>query len=67
MAKEKMVWKRVNKTLTPRSYIQYCRSFNCLARYLAPYLRTNLCGFLSQSDRLKQARTIETDRWDLVK
>ena len=26
MAKENMVEKRENKTLTPRSYIQYCRS-----------------------------------------
>ena len=30
---------------------------------MSPYFS----GFLLQSDRLKQARTIETARWDLVK
>ena len=58
MAKENMAYKRVNKPSTPRSYIPYYRS-----------LEIQLPGmlFVIPSDRLKQVRTIETARWDLVK
>ena len=52
-----MVFKQTSKTLTPD-----CVKLNCLARYLLPYLS----GFLLQGDRLKQVKTIETARWDLV-
>ena len=37
--------------------------FSCLAHYLSPYFS----AFLLQSDRLKQVKTKETARWDLVK
>ena len=57
MTKENMVFKQTSKTLTPD-----CVKLNCLARYLLPYLS----GFLLQGDRLKQVKTIETARWDLV-
>ena len=53
MAKENMVQKRVNKTLMPRSYIQFGTLFVTIFRW-----------FLFQSDRLKQVKTIETARWD---
>ena len=61
MAKENMVWKRVKKTYnakTLHSTLQVIRnSIACHA----------ISGFFSQSDHLKQVRTIETARWDLVK
>ena len=59
MAKEK---KWGNKTLTPRSYIQYFRPFiawHTICRYLS--------GFLFQIDRSNQVRTIETARLGLSK
>ena len=63
MAKENMVQKRVNNTSTPRSYIQYYRSLEIHlpgTLFFLPYLS----GFLLQSDRLKQVKTIETACWD---
>ena len=62
MAKENMVQKRVNKTSMPGSYIQYCRSLEIQLPGML-FVR----GFLLQSDRLKQVKTIETVCWDLVK
>ena len=49
----------------PRSYIQYCRSLEI--QLPGTLFVTIFEWFLLQSGRLKQARTIETARWDLVK
>ena len=53
----------------PRSYIQYSRSLGPLEIQLLGtlFVAIFLSGFLLQSDRLKQVKTIETARWDLVK
>ena len=60
-----MILKRFNKTLTaPRSYIQCCRPLEIQLPCML--FVTIFEWFLSQSDRLKQVRTIEIARWDLV-
>ena len=60
-----MVKKRVNKTLTPGSYIQYYRSLEI--QLPGTLLVTIFVWFPFPSGRLKQVKTIETARWDLVK
>ena len=68
-----MVWKRVNKTLTPRSNIQYLQvirnsiTWHVICHHICTLFVTIFEWFLLQIDRLKQVRTIETARWDLVK
>ena len=49
----------------PRSCIQNYKSLEI--QLTGTLFKTNLSGFLSQSDHLKQVKTIETARWDLVK
>ena len=61
MTKESMVLKQTSKTLTQR----LCSSLEAQlpgTLFVIPYLR----GFLLQGDRLKQVKTIETARWNLV-
>ena len=67
MAKENMVKKRVNKTLMPRSCIQYCRSLEIQLPGTLFVTIFECFFFFLQSDRSKHVRTIETARWDLVK
>ena len=49
----------------PRSYIQYYRSLEI--QLPGTQFVTIFEWFLLQTDHLKQVRTIETARWDLVK
>ena len=64
MAKENMLKKRVNRTLIPRSYCQYCKSLE--SQLPGTAFVTIFEWFPFTSDRLKQVKTIERARWDLI-
>ena len=67
MAKESMIEKLVNKTLMPRSYIQYCRSLEIQLPGTLIVTIFEWFPFKNKSDRLKVGQDKETGHWDLEK